>query len=812
MGGTVEAPNAQTSAVEDGTEGSVPSGGVDRRYASYGLWGKQKTVDADLAAMTEEYRKITKDENARVDLFRGELTDAEAEVFAGARRAIHNLSERTATGIELALVEGSSDSTRVNGAMKGNTVYLSKESLSDGSWAKTTVEEISHFAEGTESYRKVIKFLAKDERFADAVLNSLTAKGNPYGFTKADVDSILKKLGTRNAYVLDRRRSAGYNVSAQFALGTKKSRGFTKTHEYKKITNAEREDLWRELLNLYHGIGDGFADGIAMERGNVVYIVDSGRENGKLDFGVRERRTISNAEKRQEYIKEKNDEAISKGNVSDSIFERIGNGYGGHTGSDLRREHGSNRSNSHGESGNNAGGISEEIRGSVGGISDKAEFSLKSTSEGEPTEPVDGEVSSGEELTWKERMLINELRAHLSAEALGSEAFMHRIIESDASLAEKLLNRIKSLKNAFAGSKDPSVRAQSTRLSKAEKLWLKAVDDAGYKYAAGKIVKMLAKEKERQDEERAKGPIVSIEENGELATRIQNSPRKKYDVIREFLIEKLSGHDFNLSDGRIAIMDNSDAKELSHNANDVRTVQLGNLRELVEQAKYDHSEYDVNHKKFVDFHYYAVVAKYDGEEYPLWINVGVAKNDGSNHIYSITKNQNKKEAPTNKGVAGPVGNQLQNASSNNSIHQSSSKINPSEQKTSEKDSQPSQFSLSSKQESDGARAKANANRSRSKTYTRAEAAAIMNAVAEGGNQAVTSFALFKDFDATHQYSYDLRLESELSDLRSWNANLIVLCTTRLRTAMIHQKREGNHAVTLSFLVDHQGLEPWTDRL
>lgn len=64
---------------------------------------------------------------------------------------------------------------------------------------------------------------------------------------------------------------------------------------------------------------------------------------------------------------------------------------------------------------------------------------------------------------------------------------MRRITESDASLAEKLLNRIKSLKNAFAGSKDPSVRAQSTRLSKVEKLWLRAVDDAGYKYGSDPI-------------------------------------------------------------------------------------------------------------------------------------------------------------------------------------------------------------------------------------------------------------------------------------------------------------------------------------
>ena len=83
---------------------------------------------------------------------------------------------------------------------------------------------------------------------------------------------------------------------------------------------------------------------------------------------------------------------------------------------------------------------------------------------------------------------------------------MQRVIKGEPTLAEKMISRIKSLKNAFAGSKDPSVRAQSTRLSKAEKLWLRAVDDAGYKYADGKIVKMLAKEKERdEDGTRLKG-------------------------------------------------------------------------------------------------------------------------------------------------------------------------------------------------------------------------------------------------------------------------------------------------------------------
>ena len=95
-----------------------------------------------------------------------------------------------------------------------------------------------------------------------------------------------------------------------------------------------------------------------------------------------------------------------------------------------------------------------------------------------------------------------------------------------------------------------------------------------------------------------------------------------------------------------------------------------------------------------------------------------------------------KEPSNAKAVMGQsLASAITTESSNNSIHQTASKINPSEQKTSGKVSQPSEFSLSSTQESDGARAKANANRSRSKTYTRAEAAAIMNAVAEGSTDA-----------------------------------------------------------------------------
>ena len=179
-------------------------------------------------------------------------------------------------------------------------------------------------------------------------------------------------------------------------------------------------------------------------------------------------------------------------------------------------------------------------------------------------------------------------------------------------------------------------------------------------------------EKSLQKPNATKVPTVEITENQELSKRILASKKSKYDVIREYLIEQFAGYEFTLSDGRRAVMDNRDAKELSHNANEARTKQLGNLKELVEQARYDHSEYNVDHNKFVDFHYYLVSAKYGKDTYNLWINVGTAKNDGKNHIYSIT---NKKETPTNYGVAGPVGNQLQSVSSTTIIPENETVVN-----------------------------------------------------------------------------------------------------------------------------------------
>ena len=57
-----------------------------------------------------------------------------------------------------------------------------------------------------------------------------------------------------------------------------------------KVGQANMEYIRHQLYSLYSGIPDGIADGIAIANGKTVFIVDSGKDNGKLDFGVRRKK------------------------------------------------------------------------------------------------------------------------------------------------------------------------------------------------------------------------------------------------------------------------------------------------------------------------------------------------------------------------------------------------------------------------------------------------------------------------------------------------------------------------------------------
>ena len=181
-----------------------------------------------------------------------------------------------------------------------------------------------------------------------------------------------------------------------------------------------------------------------------------------------------------------------------------------------------------------------------------------------------------------------------------------------------------------------------------------------------------------------KKTVIDISNNNEIARLIaENKGKNVHEVIKNYLFNTFVGQTFTLSDGRKATMDKRDASKLSGYSSPKGIAQLSALKNLIKTAAFHHSANNVNHPKFSDFHYYEATFKYGDQEYDVWLNIGTAKNDKTNHIYDIT---NKNEDALNNNVdLRPVGNAIENASSIDSIPQNGEKVN-TETKNSEKNS------------------------------------------------------------------------------------------------------------------------------
>ncbi|MBR3894484.1 MAG: hypothetical protein IKJ35_04985 [Clostridia bacterium] len=110
------------------------------------------------------------------------------------------------------------------------------------------------------------------------------------------------------------------------------------------------------------------------------------------------------------------------------------------------------------------------------------------------------------------------------------------------SIAERILDWIRRLKEAFSRLGNKEARAEHARLQKAEKLYLKAVEDAGWKYVRGKIGK--AQENEKSEAERVSYSMKEIE-----TINLHENARA---VTQMHIIAELSGEEFK-SDGKTSL-------------------------------------------------------------------------------------------------------------------------------------------------------------------------------------------------------------------------------------------------------------------
>lgn len=177
-------------------------------------------------------------------------------------------------------------------------------------------------------------------------------------------------------------------------------------------------------------------------------------------------------------------------------------------------------------------------------------------------------------------------------------------------------------------------------------------------------------------------PIIEVSPDPEIDIAIEKSGGKSFDGLRKYLVAMYAGKEFTMSDGIKASMDNTDAKKLSRANIEAKKETLGSFRKVIENARFDNSVNRASHDKYSSFRYYVATIKYGDILQPIWINVGMAKNDSTYHIYALEDAKAEAYRRISGDRAGLTKrHQLKYASAKDSIPQSAEKSTENAEKT-----------------------------------------------------------------------------------------------------------------------------------
>ncbi len=266
----------------------------------------------------------------------------------------------------------------------------------------------------------------------------------------------------------------------------------------------------------------------------------------------------------------------------------------------------------------------------------------------------------GIELTPEQ--ITRETVAAWCAEHLFERGFAQMVVEGDASTGNAILQALDAVRRAVGIKNSPS----AGDIASLERLYMKALEnrtsarEGSAEYAIQEV------------------PVIDLSKDSELARRVEGlRGSTKYKKIQEYILEVLGGQPIRLSDGKMATVDKSDALHIANKAAGRKTAEIAEIRKLIENAVLYAKDIYAEHNKFDSFYYYKADVRFENETYPSFINVGRSKNDGTYHIYDITKNI-RDTADRINGLERPKPNEgyaLQNGVSNTSVTDVTSGVN-----------------------------------------------------------------------------------------------------------------------------------------
>ncbi len=163
------------------------------------------------------------------------------------------------------------------------------------------------------------------------------------------------------------------------------------------------------------------------------------------------------------------------------------------------------------------------------------------------------------------------------------------------------------------------------------------------------------------------GRKVVLDSQSELYKEVKTSGRSPSAVIRDYIVQHFMGKPITFKDGRVAIVDKTDAKELAKQAGKVKTAEISKLQEIIDNADVYKADVEAEHNKFKSFTYYKTTVEMDGKTFDILLNVGLGKFDGKNHLYAITDFNKNRVTAGNDSLAGSVDDLLKSGDSTISI-------------------------------------------------------------------------------------------------------------------------------------------------
>ena len=331
-------------------------------------------------------------------------------------------------------------------------------------------------------------------------------------------------------------------------------------------------------------------------------------------------------------------------------------------------------------------------------------------------------MEKGEKLTVKQEAFadtfISESGSIMAELALGNKHFARALLDADASVVEKILHRIEDAKEALARRKDPEAKKVFEEIRAAEGMFLEAVAESGFVYRDGKIVG--ATEEEDKVKKSLKGIAADgkkiYESNFPKGTPKAAKSERILDYIQNVWSKKpiplvISNGETSRTiyahfDPTIDETQNtpSDASKLAggnrHGTHSEQRVTLDladDYYDIASSATYNYSKLETGkdsqtHDGVIMWHYFVediYFSEYGSNETtPYTVTINVKEKTNGNYVYSFNA---EKESSTRRTLHADV-NTRKGANGelflDDSIHDSEPIVNPSDEISPEKSSEP----------------------------------------------------------------------------------------------------------------------------